>query len=217
MFIGHFAVGFAAKPAVPRLSLAVLFAAAQLADLLWPLLVALGVESVRIAPGDTAFTPLQFISYPWSHSLLLLLVWGVMFGVVVRTRRGNGNTILVLTALVLSHWLLDFMTHRSDMPLYPGGPKFGLGLWNSVRGTIAVELLMFAVGVWIYVRFTRPRDAIGRWALVSFVIVLLAIYAASAAGPPPPSVGAIVVVGVAGGALLLLWSWWFDRHRMPKG
>lgn len=133
MFIGHFALGFAAKRAAPRISLGILFAAAQFADLLWPVLLVFGIEQVRIAPGNTAFTPLDFVNYPVSHSLLMLLIWGLLFGMLYKTP--------VLVGLVVSHWILDFVTHRPDMPLYPGGPKLGLGLWNSVPATVAVEVL----------------------------------------------------------------------------
>src|SRR5678816_2619777 len=137
MFIGHFAVGFAAKRVAPRLSLAALFAAVVLADIIWPVLVALGLEHVQIDPGNTAFTPLDFVSYPYSHSLLLLLVWAAALGLVYRWLSGhNGRSFAVLAALVLSHWVLDVLTHRPDMPLYPGGPKVGLGLWNSVPATV---------------------------------------------------------------------------------
>jgi len=215
MFIGHFALGFAAKRAAPRLSLAALFAAAQLADVIWPFLLAAGVEQVRIQPGITAFTPLDFISYPYSHSLLALVLWGLLFGgacaVVVRDRR----VMLVVAALVVSHWVLDWITHRPDMPLYPGGPNAGLGLWNSIPGTIAVEVAMFAVGVWMYAQATRPRDAIGRRAFAAFVGFLLAAYFGSM-GPPPPGIAAIVVAAIAGAAVILVWAWWFDRHRVPE-
>ncbi len=214
MFIGHFALGFAAKPAAPRLSLAVLFAAAALADLIWPCLVALGIEQVRIDPGNTAFTPLDFISYPYSHSLLFLGMWGIIFGAmcagVVRDRR----VLPLIAALVVSHWVLDWITHRPDMPLYPGSAKFGLGLWNSVPGTISVELTMFLAGVLVYVRSTRARDLIGRRAFAAFVGFLLAAYAANL-GSPPPSVNAIVITAIAGVGVLMLWAWWFDRHRIP--
>src|SRR6266850_442550 len=214
MFIGHFALGFAAKRVAPRLSLAVLFAAAQFADLLWPFLVALGIEQVRIDPGATAFTPLDFISYPYSHSLLFLCIWGVIFGAmcagVVRDRR----MLPWIFALVVSHWVLDWITHRPDMPLYPGSAKFGLGLWNSVPGTIAVEVLMFAAGVWAYIRSTRARDRVGRRAFAAFVGFLIAAYAAGL-GPPPPTVTALVVTAIAGAGVLMLWALWFDRHRTP--
>jgi len=114
LFIGHFAVGLAAKRAVPRLSLAALFAGAQLADIIWPVLVAFGVERVRIDPGNTAFTPLDFVSYPYSHSLALLAVWGVVFGWIVTVATGVRRAFGVIVALVLSHWVLDWVTHRPD-------------------------------------------------------------------------------------------------------
>src|SRR4051794_36962287 len=105
MFIGHFGLSFAATRAAPRIPLAVLFAAAAFADLLWPLLVAVGVEQVRIEPGNTAVTPLDFVSYPYSHSLLMLLVWGAVFGFAYRALTGhNGRAVAVLAALVVSHW-----------------------------------------------------------------------------------------------------------------
>jgi hypothetical protein len=214
VFIGHFALGFAAKRAAPPLSLAVLFVAAQFADLLWPVLLAAGVESVRIAPGNTAFTPLDFISYPWSHSLLLLVIWGLALGTLVQARTSVRHSLALITALVVSHWLLDWLTHRPDMPLYPGGAKIGLGLWNSVSATVMVELTMLAAGLAVYARATRPRDAAGRWGLVAFVVFLLIVYAANLLGPPPPSIRAIWMLGVVGGAALTAWSWWFDRHRM---
>ena len=214
MFIGHFALGFAAKRAAPRLSLATLFAAAQLADLIWPFLLAAGVEQVRIVPGITAFTPFDFVSYPYSHSLLALAIWGLLFGamcaVVVRDRR----VMVVVAALVVSHWVLDWVTHRPDLPLYPGSLKVGLGLWNSVPATLAVESAMFAVGVWLYVRATRARDVIGRRAFAAFVGFLFAAYGSSL-GPPPPSITALVVTAIAGAAVIILWAWWFDRHRTP--
>jgi len=214
VFIGHFALGFAAKRATPRVSLAVLFGAAQFADLLWPVLVLSGIEQVRIDPGNTAFTPFDFMSYPYSHSLFFLLIWGVVFGFVYRQFAGGGRrALLVLSALVVSHWVLDVLTHRADMPLYPGGPKFGLGLWNSVPGTVAVELPLYAAGLWVYARATRARDGIGRWAFLSLAASLVGIYFVGLAGPPPPSVTALSATALCGVALLILWSWWADGHR----
>jgi hypothetical protein len=217
MFIGHFALGFAAKRAVPRVSLAVLFIAAQWADLLWPLLLATGFEQVRIDPGNTAFTPLDFISYPYSHSLLMLLLWGAVLGFVYRTITGkNGSTFAILALLVVSHWVLDFVTHRPDMPLYPGGPKLGLGLWNSLPATVVVEVAMYAVGVWIYMRTTRPSDSVGRLAMAALALFLFAAYFANLAGGPPPSVQVLWVSAIIATTLLLIWTWWGDRHRVPR-
>lgn len=217
MFLGHFALGFAAKRAAPRVSLAALFAAAQFADLLWPIFVGAGVELVRIAPGNTAFTPLDFVSYPYSHSLIALFFWGVVFGAAYRLIvHRNGNTVAVLLALVLSHWVLDVASHRPDMPLYPDGPKFGFGLWNSVAATLVVELAMFAAGVWIYSGTTRARDGRGRWGFAGLVVFMLLAYFSAAFGPPPPSVSALWIAGLVGGAILMTWAWWVDRHREPR-
>jgi hypothetical protein len=214
MFIGHFALGFAAKRVAPRLSLAALLAAVALADIIWPFLVALGIEQVRIDPGNTAFTPLDFVSYPYSHSLVFLSLWGVLFGLICAGTVHDRRAVPIAAALVISHWVLDWITHRPDMPLYPGSIKLGLGLWNSVAATIAVEVPMFAVGVWTYAHATRARDAFGRWAFAAFVGFLLIAYFADI-GSPPPSVTALLVVGIAGTWVLVVWAWWFDRHRTP--
>jgi len=217
MFIGHFALGFAAKPAVPRVSLAMLTLAALFADVLWPILVLAGVEQVRIDPGNTAFTPLEFVSYPWSHSLLLLAVWGVCLGAAYRIIFGGRRTVVVLALLVISHWVLDWITHAPDMPLYPGGPKEGLSLWNSIPLTMVVETLMFAAGLYVYTRTTRAKDAIGRWGFVSLGVTLAAIYFVDGLfGAPPPTILALCVVGVAASVVFTAWAWWTDRHREAR-
>ena len=213
MFVGHFAVGFAAKRAAPRVSLVLLFLAAQFADVLWPIFVAAGIETVRIAPGITAVTPLDFVSYPYSHSLVALAIWALVLAAACAWRLGGRATFAVIAALVISHWVLDFVSHRPDMPIYPGGPTYGLSLWNSFPATLLVELAMSAAGVWLYATATRARDAVGRWSFVALVVFLLLAYGASLAGGPPPSVAAIFWIGIAGSAVILLWSWWADRHR----
>lgn len=212
MFIGHFGLAMAAKRATPSLSLGVLFGATVFADLLWPLLLAAGLEQVRLDPGNTRFTPLDFVSYPYSHSLLMLILWGAVLGWLFRRR--DARAFAVIGALVVSHWVLDAVTHRPDMPLYPGGPKFGLGLWNSVPATIAVEVPLYLAGVWLYFRTTRPTDGQGRWAFSLLAATLLLIYVGdAAAAAPPPSVAALIVVAILGSALFLAWAWWADRHR----
>jgi len=211
MFIGHFGLGFAAKRAAPGVSLAILFLAAQFADTLWPFLVAAGVEQVRIDPGHTAVTPLDFVSYPWSHSLLMLAVWGVLLGWMFRAV--DRRAFAVIAALVVSHWVLDFVTHIPDMPLYPGGPKVGLGLWRSMPLTAAVELPLYVAGVWIYARATRGRGARGRWGFASLWMGLLLLHVVNLFGPPPPSITAIWAGGIVGFVVIMAWSWWADRYR----
>ena len=217
MFIGHFAVGFAAKKFAPRSSLAVLLAAPLFADLLWPIFVLLGWERVKIDPGNTRFTPLDLYYYPWSHSLLMLVVWATAFALIYyRISRYRAGAVAVWIGVV-SHWVLDWISHRPDMPLYPGGgPRLGLGLWNSVAGTMVVELLMFVIGVWLYMSATRARDRIGRFAFATYVGLLLLLYVGDRFSPPPPSAADIAWTGIAAMVVLLPWAWWFDHHRLPR-
>jgi hypothetical protein len=205
-------MALAAKGLAPRASLAVLILAAQLADVMWPVLVALGIEQVRIDPDNTAFTPLDFVAYPYSHSLLLLVVWGLVLGVLTRTHVGGRAAIPLIAGLVVSHWVLDWITHRPDMPLFPGGHRLGLGLWNSVPWTLAVELVMFAAGTWIYVGITRAKDAVGRWGFFTLMAFLLLAYLANLRSVPP-SVTALYTASIVGVLVIAAWAWCVDRHR----
>jgi membrane-bound metal-dependent hydrolase YbcI (DUF457 family) len=216
MFIGHIAVGFAAKRFAPRASLGVLIAAALLLDLIWPVLVLTGVEQVRIDPGNTAFTPLAFVHYPISHSLLMAIIWAVLAGEAywLVTRYQPGTQAVAVG--VVSHWIMDAIVHRPDLPLWPGSSiDVGLGLWNSVAGTIIIECALFAIGVWVYASSTRALDRNGRVALWSFVVVLIVLYVATAMGPPPPSAQALAVVGLAAW-IFPISAAWIDRHRAAR-
>lgn len=213
MFIGHYAFALAAKRALPRAPLGFLVAAAQLIDLIWPVLLLAGVEHVRISPGATRVTPLDFTEYPFTHSLLGCAAWAAIFAAAIGWWRRDGRLAAVSAALVLSHWLLDFVTHRPDLQLLPGSPlRVGLGLWNSLPATVLLEGAMFAAGSALYLRATRPRDRVGRWAIPSLIAFLAVVYFANLFGPPPPSEAAI-----AWSALLLwpivAWAEWGDRHR----
>lgn len=217
MFIGHFAVAFAAKRAAPVLSLGTLFIAAQLADLVWPTLVLLGLERFEIHPGITAVTPLDFVHYPYSHSLVALVAWGAALGIAyLMLRRGRIRAAALLAAVVVSHWVLDVISHRPDMPItLHGGERLGLGLWNSVALTLAVELTAFAVCLWVYLRTTRPGDGTGQWALAALVVFLLVVYVLNLLGPPPPSIAAVAWSAQAIW-LLVAWGFWIDRHRVAR-
>jgi membrane-bound metal-dependent hydrolase YbcI (DUF457 family) len=216
LFIGHYALGLATKRLEPRLPLAILLAAPQALDLLWPIFVLVGVERVEVAPGDTPFTPLRFVSYPWSHSLAMSIVWGVSFGAIVRARGASMRAAALVAALVVSHWVLDVVSHRADMPLWPGGgPLLGLGLWRSVPATLVVEIGMYAVGVALYARASMSTDRTGTWSYVGLVGFLFAAYVGNVLGPTPPSSTA-----VAASALVLwlipLWGIWIERHRVAR-
>ena len=215
MFLGHVALGMAAKRAVPRVSLAVLILAAQLADVVWPVLVAFGAEQVAIDPGNTRVTPLNFISYPYSHSLMTLILWAIAFACLFGWSRGRG-AVLILGALVVSHWVLDVITHRPDMPILANDrTKIGFGLWNSIPGTMLVEFAIYGIGLWIYLKSTRPVDGVGRWGFGVLAAFLVVVYLANVFGPPPPSINALWIAALAGAMVLMAWAWWADRHRTP--
>lgn len=214
MFLGHFGVAFAAKRAAPEVSLGTLFAAAQAADLLWPNLVLAGIERVEVEPGATVVTPLDFVSYPWSHSLLAMSVLGLVAAGLWRlVRAGRYESALVVLATILSHWFVDLVVHRPDLPLAPGeGPRLGLGLWNSLPGTLAVELGLLGLGLGVYLRSSRARDRVGTIGLGALVAFLVAVYLASVFGPPPPSSTAVAWVAQSMW-LLVAWAAWVDHHR----
>ena len=214
MFIGHFAVGFAAKRAAPQTSLGWLVAAAVFLDLLWPVFLLLGWERVRFAPGDTVFTPLNFESYPVSHSLAAVAGWSTVLGIVYWVLKRYRAGAWAVGLVVASHWFLDVITHRPDLPVYPGGPMLGFGLWNSPLATVIVESLMFIAGIAVYSRTTRATDRIGRWGWWGFVALLALVFIMNAnAAAPPPSVSAIAYAGILGGWLSVFLAWWVDRHR----
>jgi membrane-bound metal-dependent hydrolase YbcI (DUF457 family) len=214
LFIGHFAVGFASKKIAPRLPLGTAFVAAQLPDVIWPALVLAGVEKVAIAPGDTAFTPLRFESYPYSHSLLLGAVWGALFGLGYWLLRRDRRGALVIPALVVSHWVLDVVSHRPDVPVVPWGHYvLGLGLWNSVAATVVVEGALFVLGVAVYASATGGWRRRGSLALGVLAATLAAIYVSNIVGPPPPSVTAVGVVGLVAAPVFWVWGNWVDRRR----
>jgi hypothetical protein len=213
MFIGHFGVALAAKSAAKQASLGTLFLASQFIDLLWPTFLLLGVESVKIVPGATKLIPLEFVHYPFSHSLLAVAAWSVLFGAIYFAVRRAVLPAVICGGLVASHWVLDALTHQPDLPLTLGGSsRIGLGLWNYPALAIGLELLIFAGGLFLYLRTTKSSDMIGSIGLWSLVAFLAVVYGGNIFGPPPPSVNAIAWTSQAQW-LLVAWGFWVDRHR----
>ena len=216
MFVGHFGVGLAAKRIDSKPSLGTMFMASQFIDLIWPLLLLLGIERVEIDPGNTAFTPLNFIYYPFTHSFLGVLIWALLFGSVYYLIRKNIKTALMMAGLVLSHWLLDLLTHRPDLPIIPGmDTKAGFGLWNSIILTILIEGSIYILGILIYLRMTNSKNKRGVWGIWSLFIFLAFIYILNIFGPPPPDVDSIAYAGFSLW-LIVLWAYWVDRNRIAK-
>jgi membrane-bound metal-dependent hydrolase YbcI (DUF457 family) len=214
MFIGHLAVGLAGKRAAPSVSLATWLTAVQLVDMVWPIFLLAGLEHVRIAPGITPFTPLDFYDYPLTHSLIGSLFWAAIFAGGWYAARRDARIALLLAAGVLSHWLLDVVSHRPDMPVLLDGPYLGLGLWYSIAATLAVEIAMFAAAVVSYVRGGFPgARRVSFWLMIGVVCVA---YFGAAFGPPPPDVRTLAITGLAGW-LFVPWAWWADRARGSGG
>jgi hypothetical protein len=213
MFIGHFAVGLSAKAIKPQVSLGTYFLAAQFVDLLWPSLLLFGIERVGIAPGNTVVTPLDFISYPISHSLVMAVVWAIVAVIVIYLIKKDFSSALLVGLCVASHWFLDFLTHRPDLPLtLSETTKVGLGLWNYKLATVLIEVAMFIGAIIWYARTTTAKDKVGRFGFWSLVIFLFVIYAGNIFGPPPPDVSGIVWAGQLQW-LIVAWAYWVDAHR----
>jgi hypothetical protein len=213
MFLGHFGLAFGATRAAPAVSIGTTILAAQFLDYAWPLLVIAGIERVEIVPGITRMTPLDFVDYPWSHSLAMALAWSAVFAALYWAMRRRRRAALVLGALVSSHWILDWIVHRPDLPLYPGeAERHGLGIWNSMPASLAIESALFAAGIYLYTSSTRARDRIGRYAWWALVVTLGVLYLGAAFGPPPPSVQALGWSALVG-YVFIPWGWWIDRHR----
>jgi hypothetical protein len=216
MFLGHFAVGLAGKAAAPKPSLGTLFLAAQFLDLLWPTLLMLDLEHAQIAPTPGILVPLKFTDYPISHSLLLVLGWGLLFGIVYWQLKKDKRSAFILALLVISHWFLDLIVHVPDLPLYPGNsPYVGLGLWSSTTGTILAEGLLFIGGVWLYFRSTQPKNKTGLYSVWALVVFLVLIHFMNLFGPVPPSMDAVAWGGQLQW-LLVFWAYWADHNRETR-
>lgn len=215
MFAGHLAVALGAKSIDRSAPLFWLIGASFGIDMLWPIFLMIGVESVEIDPGNTAFTPLDFVSYPWSHSLLMVLGWSLLLGFLVYRSGLSKRTSLLIGGLVTSHWVLDWVSHRPDLPLWPGGQMTRLGLWNSVPATLIVEGAMFGLGVFLFLQTVELNGRKGMLALYSLLLLVVAIWASQPFSPPPPNAGAIAVVGLSM-FLLPLWGMWIEKNSSLK-
>jgi hypothetical protein len=217
MFLGHYGLALAAKRLSPKTSLGTTVLAAELADEIWPFLLLAGVEQVKVIPGLLAASSFDFIRYPISHSLLTGILGGLAFGLVYYLLRRNLRGAVVAGVLVPSHWALDYIVHRPDLPLWPGGPRVGLGLWHSLPWTLLAELLFFGGGLAVYLWTTKAKGWVGHIALRSVVVFLVIVYLSSLFGSQDPNMS---TKQVADEALLLWllvpWAHWIDRYRMVR-
>jgi hypothetical protein len=214
MFIGHFAVALGAKKADPALKLGTLFFAAQFLDLLFPILVLSGIEHVRIIQNISPFTRLDLYDYPISHSLFFSLIWSSLVGGLYFIRKKNLKGSMIIGCAVLSHWILDFISHTPDMPLIPGlHTVVGLGLWNSPVGTIIVESALFVLGIIFYLQTTKAKDKLGKILPWTIILFLAISYAANILSVPPSDPTPMAIVGLLQW-LFIPWGYWIDQHRI---
>jgi len=221
MFLGHYGVAFALKRVEPKLSLGTLFLAVQLVDLLWGIFLLLGWERVRIDPGFTAVTPLQFLEYPISHSLVGMTCWALIGAAIyyswpTRDTSRHWQAAAVVGFAILSHFPLDLLMHVPDLPVWgQDSTRLGLGLWNHPTATLLLEIGTLAAGVAVYAAFRSRRHPVRAGRLAGLVLVLVALYLGSLFGPPPPSVTAIAVTDIIGLLLLAGFAAWVDRRVTP--
>lgn len=216
MFIGHYGLGFAGRKLVTGPSLGTMFLAVQWLDLIWPLFVLFGIERFSIEPGNTVLTPLNFEHYPWSHSMLMALAWGLLFGIIYFGFTKNRRGAILLCVLVFSHWILDWLTHRPDLQLTPFSPaRVGFGLWDHPWTELPLELGIFIIGVLLYAGSTHPRNNTGKWTLWSLVALLGIIHFMNVFGPPPPGTEMVAIAALSQW-LFVAWGFWIDRNRMPN-
>ena len=215
MVIGHFGFGLGAKKFAPKVSLGTLFLAVQWADLLWPVLLLLNIEHVRLRPDDHKF-PFDFTDYPITHSLLMGVVWGLCFGILYWLVKKDRRSALVVGICVLSHWVLDLIVHQPDLPLFPGNsPKVGLGLWNWPLMTLLIESTLFITGTVLYLRTTKARNTTGKWSFWLLAGLLVVGHLAGLYSPLPSSVRAVAWAGQVQWIFVLM-GYWVDRNRVSR-
>ncbi|MEE9264474.1 MAG: hypothetical protein V3V11_08465 [Vicinamibacteria bacterium] len=215
MFVGHYGPSFLAKALDKTIPLWLLFLAVQLVDIFWAIFVLLGIEKVRIVPGFTATNPFDLYYMPYTHSLPATFAWALGGFVLYRlVRAGNGSRgAWLVAAAVASHWLLDLLVHRPDLPLYDNAAKVGLGLWNYPIGTLALEALLLFGGMASYLRATKPLSSSGRFAVIIFGVVMFAIQVGAFLGPPPGSDREAATTGLAVYVVFAAVAYWIEKKR----
>jgi len=213
MFVGHYGPAFALKRWAPRTPLIALLVAVQLVDVAWGLLVATGIEELRITPGITESNALDLIHVPYTHSLVAALIWSLAAGLVAALALSSRRAALAIAIAVASHWFLDFLVHRPDLPLLDDTHRVGLGLWNHRWVAFALELATLFAGLALYVTATRSRDRIGQRGPWLFAASLIGMQLFQIFGAPPPTPLATAAAALASYLAIALAASWIDRHR----
>ena len=194
MYLGHFAVGFAAKPVTPRVSLGILLVATQVIDILYAIFLLVGVGH----PGGS----------PWDHGLVMSLIWSATAFVISIIFYRDIRSGILIGFLVLSHWVCDFISWDHALPLaFSDSPLVGLGLYNSVGVMLTGDFGLFGGGIAIYLLRTKANDRTGKWApwlLVAYIIALI---------PACLLPGKLIIITALGMTLVVPFGMWIDQHR----
>jgi hypothetical protein len=215
MFVGHYGVAFAAKRVAGPVPLWVYFLAVQWLDVVWSLLVLLGIEKLRIVPGITEANSLDLYYMPYTHSLPGALTLSFLFGgiVAMAVRDRRGMTFVAVSAAAFSHWLLDLVVHVPDLPLYDNAAKVGFGLWRHVALSFPLELVVLIAGAWVYTRAVPPASLRGHNAMRGFVALLVLLQVYANFGPPPASENAMAIMALGFYAVLAAIAAWVEAAR----
>jgi hypothetical protein len=219
MFIGHYGPALLVKRLQPDIPLWVLFIAVQFVDVLWSVFVWIGIEKVRIVPGITATNPLDLYYMPYTHSLVGSVGWAVAAGVAYALLRHRSHAIRVGVAVavaVLSHWFLDLLVHRPDLPLFDNTMKVGFGLWNYPGPAFALEIGSLLLGLIVYLRYTHPLDGIGRIGPWLFALVLICLQSIAFFGAPPQTPTQAAAMALTLYAVIAATIAWLERHRRTR-
>ena len=215
MFVGHYGISFAVKSVEKRIPLWLLFIAVQFVDVLWAIFVLTGVEKVRITPGITATNPLDLYYMPYTHSLVAALLWsGAGFITYKVAGRGAIYSSFLVAVAVFSHWVLDLIVHRPDLPLYDDTYKLGFGLWNYPVLAFALEATLLLGGIFLYLRASKPKSSIGKYGMLVFGIVMLLMQGVVFFGSPPDSPSAAALTALISYAVLAAAAYWLEKKRL---
>jgi hypothetical protein len=217
MFVGHYGVSFAMQPAARRVPLWVWFIAVQWLDVVWSLLVLLGVEKLRIVPGFTQANALDLYYMPFTHGLPGSILLSLIFGAIVAlfTAGNRLKTALLVAAASFSHWVLDLMVHTPDLPLYDNSAKVGFGLWRNVALSFPLELITLLIGALVYARVRKFKSAKGRYVFWGFIALLAVVQVGGNFGPQPSSSQTMAITGFIFYGVLALLAALVERGTIP--
>lgn len=218
MFVGHYGPSFAIKAVRPAIPLWLLFISVQFIDVVWSILILLGIEKVRIVPGITASNPFDLYYMPYTHSMVAAILWSIAVGVLCKTIFAPRTWAAAgwIGAAVFSHWILDLLVHRPDLPLYDNSMKIGFGIWNYPAAALALEAFLLFGGMIMYMRRTTPVNFIGRFGAPVFGLLMVAMQAYIFFGPAPASPGQLAVTALVSYVVFAAVIQWLDRQRRSK-